>query len=172
MSSREDTGTNKSDRMHSETRESVDAVLERMCLSIGVKPELRGYAAALDISPDTIKTWRRRGEVSLRFLAKFSAEHSVNLHYLKYGEVQNEPVAGSERVTYAALAPAEVAGLQQTGMLQWRDVLVIVLDALNELGKTLPGNAVLAVVDAVMAWQRAGISVQKATVMEQLRLVK
>lgn len=92
MSTKNEPEVSKADRYHSEARESVDAVLERMCKAIGVDPRLRGYAEALDISKETIKTWRRRGEVSLRFLARFASANGVNLDYLRKGH--GEPFDG------------------------------------------------------------------------------
>lgn len=56
--------------------------------------------------------------------------------------------------------------------LSWREAMELVLDVLHENGKSLPGVAVTSIVDAVMAWQRAGATVDKAAVMTQLKVVK
>lgn len=53
-----------------------------------------------------------------------------------------------------------------------RDVCSMILDLLHARGRTLPAVKVWAIVDAIMALQRAGISVDKSTVDNQLRLVK
>ena len=53
-----------------------------------------------------------------------------------------------------------------------RDVCSMILDLLHARGRTLPSVKVWAIVDAIMALQRAGISVDKSTVDNQLRLVK
>lgn len=64
------------------------------------------------------------------------------------------------------LPTSEHAGLTQP------EVLAIVLDALHSAGRTLPAAKIFAVVDAIMAWQRAGIGVTDSSVQDQLRRVK
>lgn len=56
--------------------------------------------------------------------------------------------------------------------LTQQEVLAIVLDALHAAGRTLPAAKIFAVVDAIMAWQRAGIGVTESAVQEQLQRVK
>jgi len=81
------------DRFHRESLEGVDAVLDRMCRAIDAIPDT-GYAEALDVSKETVKTWRRRGEVPMKFLTGFARDHGVSLDYLRYGtEVHNEPAS-------------------------------------------------------------------------------
>lgn len=72
---------------------------------------------------------------------------------------------GSESVIYRLESPS-------SPVVPERDVCSIILDVLHERGRTLPSVKVWAIVDAVMALQRAGISVDKSTVDNQLRLVK
>lgn len=60
----------------------------------------------------------------------------------------------------------------ESASLTQGEVLAIVLDALHAAGRTLPAAKVFAVVDAIMAWQRAGIGVTDSAVQEQLRQVK
>lgn len=102
------------DRFHLESTEGVDAVLDRMVKSLG--PDIGfGYAEALDVSKDTIKTWRRRGEVPMRYLSGFAKRYGLSIDYLRFGgAVQNEP-----------LRPA--AGLGEN------DVFQAVLDAVDLL---------------------------------------
>lgn len=59
----------------------------------------------------------------------------------------------------------------RSGLTQ-AQVMMIVLDALHELKRTLPAEKVMALVDAMMAFQRAGMGVDKVTLMEQLQRVK
>jgi hypothetical protein len=173
MSSKNEPDGSKADRYHSEARESVDAVLGRMCEAIGVDPTWRGYAEALDISKETIKTWRRRGEVSMRFLVKFSAEHGVALDYLRRGRGDPKdvgilnPVGVSEGGQPIRRLPRRVPGV-----LTEREVLTLVLDALHAVQRSLPAERIYAAVDAFLALQRAGAPVTKSSVVEQLRLVK
>lgn len=173
MSTKNEPEVSKADRYHSEARESVDAVLERMCKAIGVDPRLRGYAEALDISKETIKTWRRRGEVSLRFLARFASANGVNLDYLRKGHgepfdgVVVNPVGVSEGGQPIRRLPKRVPGA-----LTEREVLTLVLNALHAIQRTMPAERVYAVVEAFMALQRAGAPVTESAVVEQLRVVK
>ncbi|MBN9696852.1 MAG: hypothetical protein J0L85_13750 [Zoogloea sp.] len=70
------------------------------------------------------------------------------------------------RGTVVPMPTSENAGLTQ------QEVMTLVLDALYEAKRTLPAARIFAVVDAVMAWQRAGMNVTESSVMEQLRQVK
>ena len=72
------------DRFYEESREGVAAVLDRMWQVIG-KP-ICGYAEGLDVNENTVKTWRRRGEVSIKYLKGFAAKHNVSLDYLLHGD--------------------------------------------------------------------------------------
>lgn len=72
------------DSYHLESEEGVDAVFERMFQVVGKPPG--GYAQAFDVSENTIKTWRRRGAVSTKFLQGFANEHGTTLDYLLYGD--------------------------------------------------------------------------------------
>lgn len=173
MSTENEPEFSKADRYHSEARESVDAVLERMCKAIGVDPRMRGYAEALDISKETIKTWRRRGEVSLRFLARFASENGVDLDHLRKG--QNEPEAGvvvNPVAVSKGAQPIRRLPKRAPGLLTEREVLTIVLNALHAIQRTLPAERIYAVVEAYMALQRAGAPVTESAVVEQLRVVK
>ncbi|MEW6314750.1 MAG: S24 family peptidase [Pseudomonadota bacterium] len=79
-----------SERFHSESGEGVEAVLARMVKVLG--NPMGGYAEVLDINQNTLKTWKRRGEVSPRYLAGFAKKHDVSLDWLMRGD--GEP--GSE----------------------------------------------------------------------------
>lgn len=70
------------------------------------------------------------------------------------------------RGTVVPMPTSENAGLTQ------QEVMTLVLDALHEAKRTLPAARIFAVVDAVMAWQRAGMNVTESSVVEQLRQVK
>lgn len=74
---------NVADAYHRESMSGVDAVFKRMLKVVGDYGE--GYARAFDVSDNTVKTWRRRGAVSLRYLEGFAREHDVSLDYLLYG---------------------------------------------------------------------------------------
>lgn len=73
-----------STRYYRESEEGVDAVLDRLARIAGAPPEL-SWADALDVSKETVKTWRRRGEVPLRYLKGFAAAHGASLDYLRRG---------------------------------------------------------------------------------------
>jgi phage repressor protein C with HTH and peptisase S24 domain len=89
------------DEFHRESVEGVDAVLERMLIALGKPPG--SYAQVFDVSENTIKTWKRRGAVSLKYLEGFARHHGVALDHLLGREVQNEPdklKVREERVPY------------------------------------------------------------------------
>lgn len=96
------------------------------------------------------------------------AETGVDVLYVLTGRrtVSYQPAADRHGGNVMPLYAGESAGMTQ------RHVLEMVLDALHQLGKTLPAKAVFGVVDAVMALQRAGATVNKSTIQTQLRLVK
>lgn len=70
------------------------------------------------------------------------------------------------RGSVVPLPTGEHAGLTQ------QEVLAIVLDALHTAGRTLPAAKIFAVVDAVMAWQRAGVGVTELAIADQLQAIK
>ncbi len=77
---------------HRDSVEGVESVFKRMLKATG-KTIGFSYAEAFDVSPNTIKTWRRRGKVALQYLEGFAKEHGVTLDYLLHGDaVQNEPI--------------------------------------------------------------------------------
>lgn len=88
-----------SDRFR-ESASGVTEVLDRMLDVVGNPPG--SYAMALDVSENTIKTWKRRGAVSLRFLEGFAREHGVPLDYLLNGEQAategDQPMSAEERL--------------------------------------------------------------------------
>lgn len=84
-----------------ESVSGVDAVFERMLEVVG--NPLGSYAMAFDVSENTIKTWRRRGAVSLRYLEGFAKEYGTTIDYLLYGRSgasspQDSPLTTEERL--------------------------------------------------------------------------
>lgn len=81
---------------------------------------------------------------------------------------------GTSSPPAAATGGGTVTGLpvSESGGLTWQEVLGVVLDAIYTAKKVLPAKTVIALVDAAMAVQRAGIPVNKSAVVEQLRQVK
>lgn len=78
---------NLADEFHRADEDGIDAVFERMWQVSGKWPG--GYATAFNVSENTIKTWRRRGTVSTKFLQGFAAEHGTTLDYLQHGNRGN-----------------------------------------------------------------------------------
>lgn len=98
----------RKDGYYEESTEGASAVLDRMMNILGKPPG--SYAMALDISPNTIKTWIRRGEVSLKYIQGFAKKHGVSVDFVLRGigggEVSGEvhlETAAPER--YALPAP-------------------------------------------------------------------
>ena len=182
MSTRNFEPDDKSRRYHTEARESVDAVLQRLCDAIEAKPEMGGFARALDISPDTIKTWRRRGRVPLRYLQGFSAQHGVSLDWLLHG---GEPPAEADGYGAAAAPTVVTTGGSATvhriadaagrppvrPEAGWLEVLSLVLDELAAAGRRLPSGKVIALVDLLVQLQQAGARLEPELLRSQLRLI-
>lgn len=190
MSTRNFETDEKAARYHSESRESVDEVLQRMCDATGVKPEVGGFARALDISPHTIRTWHRRGKVPLRFLQGFSKAHGVNLHWLSFGEgspnseapppeidsmtdygTPPEPTAvttGGRAKVHRLASPARQPARPDEG---WITVLSLVVDELNASNRRLPSKTLVALVDLLVELQQHGARLDAAVLRSQLRLI-
>lgn len=91
---------NLHDRFYEESVEGFDAVMERLMKVLG-ESAYGSFAMSLDVSENTIKTWRRRGAVSLKYLQGFAARHGVALDYLLRGENANTvtgPLSDDERL--------------------------------------------------------------------------
>lgn len=78
---------------------------------------------------------------------------------------------GPEQIQYVRGSVVPMPTNENAGLTQ-QEVMTLVLDALYEAKRTLPASRIYAVVDAVMAWQRAGMNVTESSVVEQLRQVK
>lgn len=100
------------ERVPRESVEGVDVVLDRMYELTGAVGA--SMAMALDVAPETIKTWRKRGAVPLRFLSDFAERHGVSVDVIRFGapryslgesaaHVAAEPGAG------VLLSPRELA---------------------------------------------------------------
>jgi len=94
------------------------------------------------------------------------AEAGVDVLYVLTGRRAVAYASHTQSATVTPIGTSESSGLTQL------QVLAMVIDALHKLGKTLPSKAVFAVVEAVMALQRAGATVNKSAVEAQLRLVR
>lgn len=75
---------NLADEFHRDSVHGIDAVFERMFKAAG-NPLGYSFAEAFDVSENTLKTWRRRGAVSTKFLQGFAAQYGVSLDYLLHG---------------------------------------------------------------------------------------
>lgn len=115
------------------------------------------------------------------YLARI-AKGGANVHYIVTGqpEKMNDGASLDFKYSEGRKSSAERTGeadkvyyLEQSpGGLAQADLLLIVLDTLHQLNRTLPGAKIMALVDALMACQRAGMGVDKVTLIEQLRRVK
>lgn len=81
----------------------VEAVLDRMYAATG--ESFTSHAEAFGVPEGTLKTWRHRGEVSLRFLRGFAAQHDVPIDYLLHGQ----QAAAEPLPQYDVLTPDERA---------------------------------------------------------------
>ncbi len=65
----------------------VDHVLDRMVEAVlGENAHFKSHAEALGIPANTIKTWRRRGNVPAGNLAEFARDWKVSVDWLLYGK--------------------------------------------------------------------------------------
>lgn len=79
---------NLSDQFHCESIVGVEAVLNRMLIAAGSPPG--SYAQVFDVSENTIKTWKRRGAVPLKYLEGFSRKYEVAIDHLLGRDIQSE----------------------------------------------------------------------------------
>ncbi len=84
-------------------------------------------------------------------------------------------LTGRRSVAYASHAQGATVtpiGATESGLLTRDQVLTIVLEAMHQVGKTLPARTVFALVDAAMGLQREGVPVNKSAVLAQLKVVR
>jgi hypothetical protein len=97
------------------------------------------------------------------------ALHGASLAQGSKSEVTEARGTGQIQVGPGTVVPMPTN--ENVGVTQ-QEVLTLVLDALHKAKRTLPAARIFAVVDAVMAWQRAGMNVTESSVVDQLRQVK
>lgn len=107
-----------------------------------------------------------RKRASAELVGKLTVIPDVDVLYVLTGRRQVSYPSHAQSATVTPIGTSESSGLTQL------QVLAMVIDALHKLGKSLPSKAVFAVVEAVMALQRAGATVNKSAVEAQLRLVR
>lgn len=107
-----------------------------------------------------------RKRASAELVGKLTAIPGLDVLYVLTGRRSVTYQTHAQGATVTSIGATEGGGLTQL------QVLAMVIDALHKLGKTLPSKAVFAVVEAVMALQRAGATVNKSAVEAQLRLVR
>lgn len=163
---------NSGDEYVHESQSGVDAVLERMLGVLGNPPG--SYAIAFDVPESTIKTWRHRGKVSLRYLEGFAKANGTTIEYLQHGtgpaavggseldETEREMLkvlrslpeerrrtlmhqATEQGAQYSVEAAPALAGPSWPQVLEW------VYDALVARNRRMPnGRKLRELVDAVM----------------------
>lgn len=70
----------------SQSKKSVDDVLDRMVETmLGDDAHFKSHALALGVPHNTIRTWKRRGEVPLTYLKNFALDWKVDIGWLLYG---------------------------------------------------------------------------------------
>lgn len=161
---------NSRDEYARESQSGVDAVFERMLGVLGNPPG--SYAIAFDVPESTIKTWRHRGKVSLRYLEGFAKAHGTTIEYLQYGtgtaaaggveldEREREMLkvfrALPEERRQALMNQVAEQGVPYSVEMKpagpsWPQVLEWVYDALNARQRRMPnGKKLRELVDAVM----------------------
>lgn len=84
----------------SKPENTVDHVLDRMVEAVlGEDARFESHALALGIPHNTIRTWKRRGEVPLGYLKNFAADWKVSLDWLLRGEKAGEQAAEAHQVS-------------------------------------------------------------------------
>lgn len=69
---------------YEESKNGAKAVLDRMVSILG--HPMGPYTEVLDVNPNTIKTWLRRGEVALKYIQGFAKEHNVSVDFILHGK--------------------------------------------------------------------------------------
>lgn len=91
----------------------IDYVLDRMVeVVLGENASFGSHAEALGIPANTIKTWRRRGEVPPGYLINFAADWKVSFDWLLRGD--ESPGHVSEKVSPFGLLKADEAALLES----------------------------------------------------------
>ena len=100
----------------SKPKNSVDHVLDRMVeVVLGENAQFRSHAAALGIPRETVKSWKRRGEVSPGYLKGFALDWKVSLDWLLTGDIADAAGVEQECAPYVVEATnAEERALIQT----------------------------------------------------------
>ena len=86
---------------------------------------------------------------------------------LNRGEIE-KPKAGPAPGQVATVTP--IGDADGSG-LTWVETLAVTVDALHDTGRSLSSEKLFELVDLLMAWQRAGASLDTDTVRAQIRLV-
>ncbi|WP_298619560.1 hypothetical protein [uncultured Zoogloea sp.] len=86
---------------------------------------------------------------------------------LNRGEIE-KPKAGPAPDQVAMVTP--IGDADGSG-LTWVETLAVTVDALHDTGRSLSSEKLFELVDLLMAWQRAGASLDTDTVRAQIRLV-
>ncbi|MDT3707467.1 MAG: helix-turn-helix domain-containing protein [Thiobacillus sp.] len=82
--------------------DQVDFVLDRMVeVVLGENAQFRSHAEALGIPANTIKTWKRRGEVPSGYLKGFADDWKVSFDWLLHGGARQAVQVESHKVSEA-----------------------------------------------------------------------
>lgn len=77
--------------------DSVTSVLDRMVVAVlGENAHFQSHALALGIPRETIKSWKRRGEVPLGTLKNFALDWKVPLDWLQRGDMPDAHQANEQ----------------------------------------------------------------------------
>lgn len=107
-----------------------------------------------------------RKRASAELVGKLTVIPDVDVLYVLTGRRQ---VSYPSHAQSATVTPI---GATESGLLTRDQVLTIVLEAMHQVGKTLPPRTVFALVDAAMGLQREGVPVNKSAVLAQLKVVR
>lgn len=131
------------------------------------------FAAAAGAAKRTLIEWEKGSTSPTAVQLSALSKVGVDVLYVVTG---SRPITsyGTSSLPAAATGGGTVTAfpVSESGGMTWQEVLVVVLDAIYTAKKVLPAKTVIALVDAAMAVQRAGIPVNKSAVVEQLRQVK
>lgn len=95
----------------------VDHVLDRMVETVlGENAHFKSHSEALGIPAQTIKTWRRRGEVPPGKLADFARDWKVSVDWLSFGP-EEKLLLGDDKLHLEAQGREACQALAQYGAL-------------------------------------------------------
>lgn len=144
-----------------EERNRLGLTQEQLGEAGGVKKQAQGLYESGRTNPD-VGYLDRVAEVGVDVVYLLTGKRSDDASYLQGAAVTVLETGGEAATVYR---------LEESGRLQWRDVLIIAVDELRAAGLSLPGEKLAEVVDLLVEFQKHGLATTRDAIRKQIRLV-